>query len=185
MLTSNKHRVLRAALPCTLPPVWLELPDLLLIRKLSYSPSSKPSRTVLFLDVMYTTDPHHRSKSYSPPCAAPFNLFLHGQDRQSEGRTANKRQGQPIRRQDSQSDWQDSQSEDRATYQQGRTANQRAGHPISEQDSLSKGQDSQTEGQDSQSEGRPTKICQVIVRGGIRRNKKKVGYWSMILRASS
>ena len=26
---------------------------------------------------MYTTDPHHRSKPYSPPWAAPFNLFLH------------------------------------------------------------------------------------------------------------
>ena len=30
-----------------------------LIGKLSYSPSSEPSRTVFFLDVMYTTDPHH------------------------------------------------------------------------------------------------------------------------------
>ena len=49
-----------------------------LIGKLSYIPSSEPSRTVHFPDVMYTTDPHHRSKSYSPPCAAPFNLFLHG-----------------------------------------------------------------------------------------------------------
>ena len=42
-----------------------------------YSPSSQPSCTVLLLDVMYTTDPHHRSKSYSPPWAAPFHLFLH------------------------------------------------------------------------------------------------------------
>ena len=48
-----------------------------LIGKLSYSPSSEPSHTVLLLDVMYTTDPHLRSKSYSPPWAAPFNLFLH------------------------------------------------------------------------------------------------------------
>ena len=48
------------------------------IGNLSYSPSSELSHTVLFLDVLYTTDPHHRSKSYSTPCAAPFNLFLHG-----------------------------------------------------------------------------------------------------------
>ena len=34
-----------------------------LIWKLLYSTSSEPSRTVIFLDVMYTTDPHHRSKS--------------------------------------------------------------------------------------------------------------------------
>ena len=27
---------------------------------------------------MYTTDPHQRSKSYSPTWAAPFHLFLHG-----------------------------------------------------------------------------------------------------------
>ena len=49
-----------------------------LIGKLSYSLSSEPGRTVLLLDVMYTTDPHHSSKSYSPPWAAPFHLFLLG-----------------------------------------------------------------------------------------------------------
>ena len=62
----------RAALPWTYLIYFL-------IRKLSYiyvcSPSSKPSRIVLLLDVMYATDPHHRSKSYSPPRAA--HLFLH------------------------------------------------------------------------------------------------------------
>ena len=53
-----------------------------LIGKLSYSPRSEPSRTVLFFDVMYTTDPHHRStvNHIHPPCAAPINLFLHGAD---------------------------------------------------------------------------------------------------------
>ena len=44
-----------------------------------YSPSSEPSRRtfLLLLDAMYTTDPHHRSKSYSTPWAAPFHFFLH------------------------------------------------------------------------------------------------------------
>ena len=61
----------RVALPCTLPPVWLELRYRIhfLIGKLSYSPSSDPSLAVLLLDVMYTMYAHHRSKSYSSPCA--------------------------------------------------------------------------------------------------------------------
>ena len=43
-----------------------------LIGKLSYSPSSEPSRTVLFFEVMYTTDARQRCISNSPPWAAPF-----------------------------------------------------------------------------------------------------------------
>ena len=55
----------RVALPCTLPPVWLHGVYLIyfLIGNLSYIPCSEPSRSVRLLDVMYTTDPHHKSKS--------------------------------------------------------------------------------------------------------------------------
>ena len=35
-----------------------------LIGNLSYSPCSEPSRIVLLLDVMFTTDPDQRSKSF-------------------------------------------------------------------------------------------------------------------------
>ena len=63
------------ALDCTVPPVWL-VPTgghliYFLIWNLSYSPSSEPSRTALFLDVMYSTDPHQLRKSFSPSWAAP------------------------------------------------------------------------------------------------------------------
>ena len=55
------------ALDCTLPPVWLVPTGVyliyFLIGNLSYSPGSEPSHTVLFLDVMYSTDPHQRQKS--------------------------------------------------------------------------------------------------------------------------
>ena len=46
-------------------------------RLCGWSPSSEPSRAVLLLDVMYTTDPHHRSR-FPTLWAAPFHLFLHG-----------------------------------------------------------------------------------------------------------
>ena len=49
----------RGALACTVPPVWLELPDKFLIGNLSYIPSSEPSRTGLLLDVMYTMYARH------------------------------------------------------------------------------------------------------------------------------
>ena len=65
MLRNNPHHnhrisIRRMALPCTVPPVWLELPDLLFNRETLNSPSSKPSRTVLFFEVMYTTDARQR-----------------------------------------------------------------------------------------------------------------------------
>ena len=70
----------RAALPCTLPPVWVELPDLLFNREtLIQHPAANLAVQSFCSDVMYTTDPHHRSKSYLSPWAAPFHLFLHVQ----------------------------------------------------------------------------------------------------------
>ena len=69
----------RGALTCTLP---LCVAGVYLIYfsigNLSYTPCSEPSRSVLLLDVIYTTDFHHQSTSNSPPWANPFNLFLHG-----------------------------------------------------------------------------------------------------------
>ena len=50
----------RVALGCTLPPVWLELYLIkFLIRNLSYSPCSEPSRTVLSREVTYTMYARH------------------------------------------------------------------------------------------------------------------------------
>ena len=55
----------RVALGCTLPPVWLVPTGVHLIKfiigNLSYSPCSKPSRTVLLLDVMCTMYACHLS----------------------------------------------------------------------------------------------------------------------------
>ena len=73
---STHHRISirRMALPCTVSlacvagATW----DTFLIGKLLYSPSSEPSRTVLFFEVMYTTDARQRCISNSPPWAAPF-----------------------------------------------------------------------------------------------------------------
>ena len=48
------------------------LPAQFLIGNLSYTPSSEPSRTVLLLNVMYTTDPHHWCNANLPFCATPF-----------------------------------------------------------------------------------------------------------------
>ena len=54
----------RGALGCTMyspaceAGVYLPVPASFSIRNLSYSPSSKPSRTGLLLKVMYTKDPH-------------------------------------------------------------------------------------------------------------------------------
>ena len=74
-LTHRISILRRRALPCTLVQSrlcgWSYL-IYFLIRKLSYSPSSEPSRTVLFFEVMYTTDARQRCKSNSPPWAAPF-----------------------------------------------------------------------------------------------------------------
>ena len=60
----------RGTLGCTLPHVWLVPTGVyliyVLIGNLSYTPWSEPSRTLLFLDVMNTTDPHQRRKSNSP-----------------------------------------------------------------------------------------------------------------------
>ena len=78
----------RGALPCTYTPACVAVIYLIyfLIGNLSYTPCSEPSRTVLLLDVMYTTDPHHRSESYSPPWAAPFHVFLHGNNIREYGK---------------------------------------------------------------------------------------------------
>ena len=76
----EKVQYISVALDCTVPPVWLVLMGVyliyFLIGNLSYSPSSEPSRIVLFLDVMYSTDPHQRRKSFSAPWAAPFPPWI-------------------------------------------------------------------------------------------------------------
>ena len=64
------------ALGCTLPPVWLVPTGVYLIKfligTLSYSPCSKPSRTVLLPDVTHTMYARHPSKHESPPFTAPY-----------------------------------------------------------------------------------------------------------------
>ena len=74
----------RAALACTVPPVWLELYLVkFLIKNLSYSPCmySEPSHTVIFLNVMYTMYAATRLKTFPPPLPSIL-LFLHGLDSQ-------------------------------------------------------------------------------------------------------
>ena len=61
----HRESTLRVAHQCTVPPVWL-VPKgvyliIFLIGNLSYIPCSEPSRTVLFLDQMYTMYARHPS----------------------------------------------------------------------------------------------------------------------------
>ena len=72
------------ALGCTLPPVWLVPTGVylikFLIRNLSYSPCSEPSRTVLFPNVTYTL---HNVRpppvlTRVTPLYRSILLFLHG-----------------------------------------------------------------------------------------------------------
>ena len=73
-LDCSNHRVstyTRGALGCTVPPVWLELPEFV-IGNLSYTPCREPSRTVLMLDVMYTMNAATRLNTKHPPFTAPY-----------------------------------------------------------------------------------------------------------------
>ena len=45
---------------------------------------------------MYTTDPHHRSKSNSPPWAAPFHLFLHGRKTEEKAKVVTSDWGEEF-----------------------------------------------------------------------------------------
>ena len=74
----------RAALACTVPPVWLELYLVkFLIKNLSYSLCMyrETSHTVIFLNVMYTMYAATRLKTFPPPLPSIL-LFLHGLDSQ-------------------------------------------------------------------------------------------------------
>ena len=75
--TSTYIQYTRKALPCSVRPGWHGVYLIkFLIRNPSYNPCSEPSRTVLLLDVMYTTEAHHPTKWNSPSWSALHIQFI-------------------------------------------------------------------------------------------------------------